>query len=369
MGGDHAALLDRAFPDGVPAAEAAHLASLPPGRAEQVTRRLAAILTAEQEVRPGLAALAAQAGVDRSVFFGLRRRWREHRSLRVLTPFAATPLRGAVDRGGSKAALPIVRRLVAGSPDFVSAGEIARHVVRETREAVSYKAALRLVRRERQASATDAEYLVRNYGRTVLLDITAIDLPLSGPEPAVAIAAFVIDRSSLIVFGAAVGEREDMWPLQSLAIRRARDLLADQQLDRILPSDDVFVEMVLADAGTNNGIVGSGPPAPRPGLEVVAMGPRRFGRRLSALLGGRLGAVRLLPATTATGLLGPRTVGGRHSPVTVEQAAELLDAAIVEHNAARIAALRAAADANMALVRDGGMGDVLAELGQALHTD
>lgn len=366
MGADHEALLASAYPDGVPAGEAAHLASLPLDRAEQVTRRLAAVLEAEQDVRPGLAELAARAGVDRSVFFQLRRQWRERRSLSVLTPFALTPLRGAVDRGGSKAALPLVRRLVAESPDFVSAGEIARQVVRETREEVSYKTALRLVRLERQKSATDADYLRGNYGRTLLLDISAFDIPISGVEAAVAIAAIVMDRSSLLVLGAAVGGNSDMPSLQSLAIRRARQLLADERLDRAMPPDDVNVEVVVADGAAPLTALPSAIDR-RGGMDVVTKGPRRFGRRASGLLGGRLGGLRLMPQATAKGRMASVKLGARRSPVTVGQAAELVDRAVLDHNEPRITALRAAAGSEMALVRDGAMAEVLDGLGQVLE--
>ncbi|MES2753505.1 MAG: hypothetical protein V4659_02450 [Pseudomonadota bacterium] len=363
---DHEALLAIAYPDGIPAGEAAHLASLAPDRAEQVARRLAAVLEAERDVRPGLAELAARAGVDRSVFFHLRRQWRERRSLSVLTPFAGTPLRGAVDRGGSKPALPIVRRLVAESPDFVSAGEIARQVVREMREEVSYKTALRLVRLERQKSATDADYLRGNYGRTLLLDISAVDIPISGVETAVAIAAVVMDRSSLLVLGSAAGGSSDMLSLQSLAIRRARQLLADERLDRAMPPDDVNVEFVLADGAAPLTALPSAIDR-RGGMDVVTRGPRRFGRRASGLLGGRLGGLRLMPHATATGRPESAALATKRSPVTVGHAAELVDRAVLDHNGPRITALRAAAGSEMALVPDGAMAEVLDGLGQFLE--
>ena len=363
---DHEALLAIAYPDGIPPGEAAHLASLPPDRAELVARRLAAVLEAERDVRPGLAELATRAGVDRSVFFQLRRQWRERRSLSVLTPFAGTPLRGAIDRGGSKTAMPIVRRLVAASLDFVSAGVIAKQVVREMREEVSYKTALRLVRLERQKSATDADYLRRNYGRTLLLDISAVDIPISGVESAVAIAALVMDRASLLVLGAATGESSDMPSLQSVAIRRAHRLLGEERLDRTMPLHDLLVEFVRADGGTAL-MAAADERERRSNVEVVAAGPRRFGRRASGLLGGRLGGLRLMPHATATGRPGSATLGTRRSPVTVQQAAELVDRAVLGHNEPRIAALRMASGSEMTLVPDGAMGEVLTGLGQTLE--
>ncbi|WP_174275552.1 hypothetical protein [uncultured Sphingomonas sp.] len=356
---DREDVLARAYPGGVPAAERAHVDALPSDQAAVVLRRLDAILrTGSGELTPGEGAVAA--GLGRTAFHAARRTWSAHTSLFELTPYAMVERREAINLGGSVDAVPVAKAVVAQTPSYVSAHHMAIETVRRSKNAVSYNTALRLVRAARRGSVTDPEYLLEHYGTGIVIDLCAIDLPLTiydGDE--LAVAALVIEKSAGLLLGVAAGPKMAERELQWEAVRRARDMLRVERIDTAADAQTVQVAWVKGNI--------SAPVVPDPGSarwEVVSSGSRRFGTRAVSALGKRLGRISLMPRATSWQEPVPWRVMASRSPVNPEDADSLLLYEAANHNGPILEALRKAERRGLQLNEEGSIGTVLGQLAE-----
>lgn len=316
-------LLARAWPNGVPSSELALLRSLPPDRAAKTLRRLAAVLSAEAGRNIG--DLAADAGMDRHHFFRLRSRWRSMRSLRSIAPFAGRKQR----RSGSNALDVLAAELLSSSDAERSAGSLADALIDASGGELGRTLALRTIRRARMRESTRPSNLARLFGRAMLVDLSAIDMPIGhGPGPGrYALAAFVVERSTGLILGHAAGHDHEAVGLQREALSRAWDGLAPFGLTS---SERSSTEFVAAD-GDDEWRASLRRCAASPNVRVVDSGSRRFGERLVSIVGQRVGRVVLRPRASAD------TVVRRSGPhFSRDDVRALLWEAVSDFNAGRL---------------------------------
>lgn len=344
-------VLDLAWPDGMPAEEHALLVTLDTDRRAIVVRRLAALLDVERGL-VDLTGGAREAGVARTLFYNLRKAWRLRRSLRSLVPYAKGPnpapsfvephkregliaRRQATERAAAVAA---IRADPAASSD-----EIASRIAEETGSELDRRTLVSLARQERRLLHFSPHLLRGVYGRSVLADVSALALLVeSGGQAETAIAAMIVERSTGLVLGHAVGRRRDGAVLQVSAASRAITFLYERGLD--VPADVVVGMMLVVPPGTGaridrlieRGVAALGSDA------VIEKGRLRFGRRLAALIGqpGSIG-LRTMSTVPRRNVTAPEQPL-RQAVLSVGEADALLGAELLRHNRSALDALRLA---------------------------
>jgi len=315
-------LMSSAWPGGVPTRELALLRSMPEERAAKTLRRLAAVLAVEKGGNIG--DLAASVGMDRHHFFRLRAGWKAVRSLRSLAPFAARKAR----RSGFEFLDGLAADLVFASNPGASDGELADVLTRTVGE-LGRSHALKAVRRAKLRLSTIPDNLSKFFGRALLIDVTAIDLPISdgrGPSR-YGTAALVVERSTGLILAHASGQDHRTIDLQHEALVRSLDLVRNVDSVR---QESAFVEFVAAD-GEDVWRLGLRDRLQGPDIHVVDVGERRFGERLVSLLGQRIGRVALRPRATGRGAEHPADYVLMENDVRA-----LFDEAVQDFNAARL---------------------------------
>lgn len=307
--------------------------------------RLEAVLAAEGDTI-GLVEAARLAGVGRTAFFLLRRAWNTNKSLRALAPYErrqdASKLfvepakrRGKMSRfqvGERTAAVEAIR-----ADPSASNGAIAALVAERTASSLDRRTLISLVRKERRLLHFSPQLLIGVYGRSLVADVSALDMTLDdGGEGQAAIAAFLVERSTGLVLGHAVGERNDGIELQRRAAERALAFLAMNTADVAIGTD---VAMTLVVGPGSGGEVDALSTLARsvPGVEVVSAGRFRFGRKVSSLI-GRPGRIALRPMATMPAD-NERELQGDHPPVTAAEGDALLGAELERHNRSALDAL------------------------------
>jgi len=323
---EEAAHLYAAWPEGVPAEEAALLRSLPRARYDLVMSRLAAVLGAE---RGGdLSVLADALGLDRIAFFRLRKRWAGDRSIRSLTPFATRAVRTI----GSGHLQPLVRLaldIVRENPE-IELSEVVDRLRSAHGAGLSNQTALRIARDARTALATDPEYLSHHVGKRLLADLcgTTIEYRRRDGSTGTISVCVVVEAASRLVLGAAAGDAWNGLELQREAAAAAHDSVSGVDSSSARPAEIV---LVLAP-----GLEAFFPKTPV-GMSLISRGERRFGQRLVTLVGHRLGRLQLRPRKTLWERSGAR--GDAIPVVDLADGAALAMSSIREYNRERIAAL------------------------------
>lgn len=336
-------VLDAVFPDGVPDSERLLAATMPPDRLRQAERRLAALLAAERRMAeastpPGgtrsLNDLADAAGMGRTAFFELRRRWSDVRSLASLVPVQVRPPRGRDRRPQFDEAAALAVDVVAAAPIYVSTSAMARQLMARLNAPISTQTAIRMIRDARRICAADLAYLKANFAAMTLVDVsaTALTVEREGGYEYLLICV-VMDRASRLVVGHASGFADEAIGLQRTATENAHRRVLLFGPDRPGPGP-TQIEYVVG-------------PGPEPEVReiahslwdqlgrqaVIATGPRRFGERLVSQLGPRVDRIRLLPRSTAQGR---SAASGSTAHLTFTHAPDakaVLDLAVDRHNA------------------------------------
>ena len=376
-----AAVLNRAWPDGVPDEEIALLRATRPDRRISAIERLKVLLDLEAHAlnlgrkHAGYDLIAARIGMGRTGLMKLRTGWRTCRSLASVIHYAAmaTPelyhaaRSRAIDQNGeghgelasrsgkvrnASEILPSaayivrnsekVRGFVAdtiNSHSTVTNGEVGRRLLVEFPDLnVSRPVAVACAQSVRREMENQPDRLTENFGKRILIDLCAIDLFIEeqddkkskdGASAAIAVISVVMETSSRNVLGWAIGQ----WPgldLQLAALDEAMITLAQQDVQGSIESaDEVKVSFVPGlDRKTEN--TERTPLSDSPLVALPMRGPRRFGRQMTSLLGARIGKLGLRPGSTAPSA--DRTLL-RWSPVvrTWEDAKAFVSAAIQRH--------------------------------------
>lgn len=325
---DAKVLFDRAWPDGVPAEELKNFARLSPERAEVVLARLQALLDLEDHgTSPGVAL-----GIGRTAAFTLRRRWTKHRSIAAITPYQSDVAKKTIRHGGTDVVASIVRDVVDQSPYFVSDGDCAREVVRRAVDKITYEPALVLVRARRTLVAARPDVLRAHYGRTIIVDCSAVDIPLTRTDFAPAVVALVMEKTSRLILGAATGMSSNTLVLQQATLVEAMRFLENSPLDRRDAPNGTSVELTVGTSPAGRDLEVGDRLSTTPNVDFNLGGPHRSGARANALLNGRLGGLRLLPRATFLGRMGGVAIRHAREPVELGAADALVLEAVSRHN-------------------------------------
>jgi hypothetical protein len=218
-------------------------------------------------------------------------------------------------------------------------GEVGRRLLVEFPDLnVSRPVAVACAQSVRREMENQPDRLSVNFGKRVLIDLCAIDLFIEEPDEkksedgartSIAVISVVMETSSRDVLGWAIGQ----WPgfdLQLAALDEAMITLGHEDIHGTDEScDEVEVNFVPGiDRKTES--TERTPLSDSPLVSVPMIGPRRFGRQMTSLLGARIGKLGLRPGSTAPSA--DRTLL-RWSPVvrTWEDAEAVVSAAIQRH--------------------------------------
>ena len=322
--------------DGIPERERVIFDGLPAEVRAEALARLEAAWRAEngEDWEP----LAQGLGLGRSAFYNLRRHWRE-RSLEGVIPFARqaprrvetapdAPVRRRardllVEDGLTSGNTELARRLVEGAgPDDVIGGGS---------EQTRLQWAERLIRHERRALASDGGYLRANYGRRMLVDVTAVSIVLED-EGELAVAAFCVDVASGLVLGTAIGRLSTATELQRSAVDDAWRFVRRHWADRapgVWPRCGLHL-MLPPDA--DGSVSEDGLRSVTSDLMVRRPGRYAFGGELVQLLGPRIGRIPLAPRRTLAVDRAPFSSSRRTVELPGPEADALLRREVLRHN-------------------------------------
>lgn len=339
------ALLCKVWPGGLPDSDRKILEMLPPEKLEVVARRLEAVWLADKG-KP-LAHLAELAGLKRSAFFDLRKAWQAH-SVAALVRFDSKRARGVTGEATEPLVFKAMEILRESKPSIRNI-EVARRLrTVDPQNSVGDKLhelqrAERYVQAARRKLLLDTEYLNNSYGRSIIIDLTAIDIILEDPRPSHAIVAMVLDAASGLVLGSALGPVSYGVDLQVAAIDDALDFLKEERADYIPkggPAPDLAIMLPpeLNDSDSITALL----QAHAAGLVVGHAGGFSFGQHAVQCIGRRIGRVALAPRRTLTLDSVSKFFVPKFSGVSLERARALWARELIRHNMDRIEALKAA---------------------------
>ncbi|MEL7682521.1 hypothetical protein AAG602_15260 [Citromicrobium bathyomarinum] len=349
------------------------LRTMPEDRRSATLRRLSALLALD-EGAVGVVEAGEAAGMARSAFHKLRKRWERSPSLVSVAPYATRSARGSEisrasirevasgEDGAHPPLLGLVREILLNDGSM-SNGQVARFVRDADPDAPEQQTLVKLVRRMRQELSLLPEALQKSYGRRLLVDLCALGIIVAGTEPAeVPLAGFVVDQASGLVLAAKVARREGMWTALEGAIRKARTVLREDGLDVVRETDGVAT-VVVPDISVEAAKGFRSRVAP---IAYIASGERRFGQRLVSVVGRRIGRIELksaytLPHTGVPGKIeGPFTV-----PMSMEDIEALVEAEIGHWNEPILARIRSSGLDTVSPGRDRGSIDATLTLIEA----
>lgn len=297
------ALLIRAWPDGVAEDEVRLLRSLTAARRSKVVARLRALLDIEDarrenaNVHVDMRTKAIAAGLTTDGLFAIRRKWDSSRSLASIAPYLGRAERQPTQRDDDDPIVIAARALIAemaGRPDSVLASRLREKF------GTSVPNMIRLVRRLRRDDATDPERIGQTFGRSLLVDLCAIDRVTLASPPSPIVCAVVVERASGLILGTAVeASGGDTIVAQVAAVRAAMAFISDHELD--VDGDEAAVELTIGDGGKAAEAFAAANRLKDKGIDlrVNSVGPRRYGQRLVSQLGKRLGRLWWRPRSTA----------------------------------------------------------------------
>ena len=314
-----------------------------PDERPTVIKRLEAVWAASHG--GDLAALAKGVGLKRAAFYNLRRAWSAN-SLIGIIPNAkrwGRTLSVSHDDPIRRKANILLRRLGGDARNV----EVARRLLPavatdDTPHArlIALQKAERIVQHERRNVATDPRYLRKGYGKGVLIELTGVQLLIDDGHPTMAVAAFVMDRSSGFILGASVGVAQDGSSLEIDAITSALAFLRNHRADRrlvgekpdcviMLPAALTYAEVDLGPLQRVTGdlITNIRTAYPKGMLTVHIVGPRI----------GRLG---LAPRKDLPIGPGDYPVENKWPRTTVERARAYFEREIYRHNESLLDALK-----------------------------
>lgn len=365
---DGSAVLSRAWPEGVPSAEAALLKRLPVARRQKVVARLTALLDIEdlrranKVARLDLPARARTAGVTTDGLAAIRRKWDADRTLASVVPYLGRSERQPTQRSDDDPIVVEARALIAdrpGATDSQLASELRR------RGGASVPNMIRLVRRLRRDEATDPSVIGVTYGKALLVDVCATDAVTAADRPIA--FALVVERASRLILGAAAGTvDDDTIALELRAVSAATARIAADGLDADAGGTVAAVELTIGDGPGVDAAFAAADVLREVGFDVRAnsRGPRRYGQRLVSLLGRRLGAISWRPRSSTRGAEAPPGA----IRMDLSAAHGLLDLEVDRHNAEILANL-GEGRVLTARVMDGAMARALVQVTSILSGD
>lgn len=278
---------------------------------------------------------AAAAGLTADGLFAIRKKWEASRSLASIAPYLGRAERQPTQRDDDDPVVIAARRLIAeqpGSPDSVLASLLRKEF------GASVPNMIRLVRRLRREDATDPSRVGRTFGRSLLVDLCAIDyVTLTQPVTTI-VCAVVVERVSGLILGFAVEASDgDTVAAEATAVRAAIAFVAESELD--IDGDAAEIELTIGDGVRASDAFASAQRLKGDGvdLRVNSDGPRRYGQRLVSHLGKRLGRLWWRPRSSA-----PRSepaLSDFENAIAIRDAAVMVAGEVEAHNADTLASL------------------------------
>lgn len=304
-------------------------------------RRLGALLRLDgAEISVGKA--GEMAGLTRSAFHTIRRRWNADQALAVVVPFATRRSREAaidlndvtaavIDGGLESREISLARDLIQKEPQL-SNGALGRKLAEQLADGSHVNGMARLVQRVRHSLSMKPEALRRIYGRSLIVDNSAIALLVEGSDgPECSVASLVIERASGLVLAGEVSKRGDAPRAFRDAVRRASSGVRELELDVRAPGS--FGCVVVMPPGV------SAPEEPRTEnndesvFTYIDTGARRFGTRTISTIGSKIARIRLVPRYTEPGTGVPKLEWGHYrEPLSVSDADRVLQLEIARWN-------------------------------------
>ena len=333
-------LLRRAWPDRPRDDEAALLRSLPLARRQKALARLKALLEIEDARRDNprghadMKRIAADAGLTSDGLFAIRQKWAAARELSAIVPYLGRAERQPTQRSDDDPVVLAARRLIAERPE--DSDSVLASALRQEFD-LSAPVLVRLVRRLRRDDATDPQRIGAVFGRALLLDVCAIDRVTLGDDPRMILVALVVERASGWILGhQVVAAGDDSLAAQAKAVDMARTLIERERIDA--PDGSAAAYVTLGDGPLLHAAAEAALHLKRQGVDfaVNSFGPRRYGSRLVALLGKRLGRLWWRPRASAPDDEPPAGAG---SAMDLRDAGILVGSEVAAHNAEVIARL------------------------------
>jgi transposase len=328
-------LAGRLWPDGMPSTDRAIWLSLSPERRVIALRRASAIdLIETSGAKAADAAEHAQISVPR--FYSLVRAWKRNRSLADIVPHAAKRDRNT-DRTSDEVR-SAVRGLVETHPSLTQES-IAKAASDRLDGAVSLSKLRRVVAQEKARRRRDRLGGDKGFGKEVLIDRSALDLLVRRADGVLDYAVFaaVLDVATNLVLAHAVGDtKEGGHGLQLEALKSVAGFDTgsdDQEVSETGPVPRIIMMPDAEGAFERLSQVGR-MRSLGDGFEPLGNeGRRSVGIKLSRMLGGRIGQIRLRPGHTfaePAGRLPAEEEGA--SVLSMGEACHLVSAAVVDHN-------------------------------------
>lgn len=309
------------------------------------------------------------ANLTRNAFHVLRGRWSAERSLASVVPFAGRRPRRAVigdrtvessvlDGGPVSREIEAAKQLLMERPDL-SNGALGRLLAERLADGSHTNAMSRLMQRVRRTLRLQPDAIRSTYGRSLVVDHSAIALLVLGPDgPECAVASLVLERASGLLLAARVSSRDNASTALHEAVRLGSLTLGDSPLD-VRAQGSAKVTVVMP----------PGRPAPintdwpsqteMATCDYVDQGARRYGARTISTIGARIGRIRLVPRFTAEGTGLPMMEWGHHrTPLEVSDANEIFEKERIAWNSPILPRLEAAGLAGSINSR-GGISDML----------
>ncbi|USU06622.1 hypothetical protein NF699_08180 [Sphingomonadaceae bacterium OTU29LAMAA1] len=298
-------------------------------------RRLRALVAFKEGLAPSGA--AAMSGMGRSNFFRLKKSWSEKPDLRELAGVAGRRVRGPGFGPAQKRARRLATKLAADRDIAdMTVGAIVEHVRSKMKERISVASLENIAREIRQDVRNEPRRLIDNYGRRILIDISAVSLVArreEGSEPQLLGLALVIEEWSGLILAAEPTFLNESVEAQLSSVQQAIRLISAEKLEPVAAeatdvraviglassrSDEALAYLLVSNLGPNR---------------AVRHGARRFARLTMETIGPSLGRVKIIPQSTSTGkatAAAVRTLG--RSVTDLATASDLVQLSVDEHN-------------------------------------
>ncbi len=327
-------LVRRAWPTGLSADEESLLRKLSSEDERLVEVRLAALIEVEEGARRATRAPDDDPkGLTSSGFQSLVRRWRAHRRVETLLPYAGRAPRQRSDTQDHHAVSALIDEMLRKEPD-ASIDALARAAHRQSGVALAFNTVRAIARERRDAFRQDPSSLRRSYGRHLLADVCPLGAQIAvGSAFDRAVIALLIEAASGLVLGHAVGAAEASFELQRRSMSAG---LASLNLDSLDVRREELASLTIVTPQDTPPSYTAALRAVLPVGQIVNSPQRRVGDRAANMLNG---SVDILPLRPRGGRAARRTEDILWDAARISQVA---DEAVRSHNAVCLKHLRAA---------------------------
>lgn len=326
-------LLDHAWPEGLSDQNQSRMRKLSAEDELLVRMRLNALLEVDAGERPATRPPAGDPrGLTASGFQSLVRRWRADRSVQTLVPYAGRTPRIRDDTPDHRLVAREIDELLRSDPD-ASLVAVAKAALRRSGASLAINTIRSLTRERREILRSEPEWLARNYGKNILLDVSALGLSISADDgDTIGAIALLVECSSGIVLGHAIGHLDEAPALQRSAIADGLTKIISEGID--VDGDPAKLTLVIAPG--ESAAYAAALREVSPTVTIIDSPRRRPGDRVAELVNG---AIDILPLRPRGGRAARRSQSSTWDAVRLAVAAE---EAVSAYNQDRLECVKAA---------------------------